>query len=465
MTARRSCSPRSPLPAFGSAPADAVVGDDHDDAAVAVAAQLDARPRRIRVARDVGQRLRHDEVGGRLDRRRQAAVDRALHVDRDRRAVGERGDCGIQAAAREDRRMDAAGELAQLAQRGLEPHREPVDQRSGLGVGDRGAQHAQLEGEGQELLLGAVVEVALDAPAGLVGGLDDAQRATRAGPPRARAGRPSGARCRWPATTPPRRPRRARGSCPARRRGRSPPPRRPSCSTAVHARPDPGSGSATGMAGLVDERLAVGQPVGDRHRAVAEALGQQLAHRPAGRGAGRQQRAADRAQHGVERVERRDRRAPPPPGPARAGRVRGPGRGARGPGSRSCPGRRRPARRGSGSRPAAPAARARRCTGRRSAAAWWPAARPSATARGRRACSSERRHGLPVVAAPAGTGGMWGPRKRLAARRSSRTSRRQAAAAPSSSGSPIQATLSAAPRTSASTESAPRIAIGTLTTR
>ena len=76
--------------------------------------------------------------------------------------------------------------------------------------------------------------------------------------------------------------------------------------------------------------------------------------------------------------------------------------------------------------------------------------------------SSERRHGLPAVATPPGTGGMWVPRKLLAARRSRRTSRRQAAAAPSSSGRPIQATLSAAPMTSASTESAPRIAIGTL---
>ena len=71
--------------------------------------------------------------------------------------------------------------------------------------------------------------------------------------------------------------------------------------------------------------------------------------------------------------------------------------------------------------------------------------------------SSERRHGLPAVGTAPGTGGMWVPRKRLAARRSSRTSRRQAAAAPSRSGSPIQTTLSAAPSASASTEIAPRI--------
>ena len=79
--------------------------------------------------------------------------------------------------------------------------------------------------------------------------------------------------------------------------------------------------------------------------------------------------------------------------------------------------------------------------------------------------SSERRHGLPVVVGARRHGRDVEAQERLAARRSSRTRRRQAAAAPSSSGSPIQATLSAAPRTSASTASAPRIAIGTLTTR
>ena len=77
--------------------------------------------------------------------------------------------------------------------------------------------------------------------------------------------------------------------------------RRPSRSTAVHARPEPGSGSSTGRPCSSTNALAVGQPVGDRDAAVAEALGQQLAHRPGRRRARREHRVGDRAQHAVER--------------------------------------------------------------------------------------------------------------------------------------------------------------------
>ena len=74
--------------------------------------------------------------------------------------------------------------------------------------------------------------------------------------------------------------------------------RRDAAAVALDRRPRaPGArlGQVDRAAGLVDERLAVGQPVGDRQRAVAEALGQHLAHRPARRRARGQQRARRRA--------------------------------------------------------------------------------------------------------------------------------------------------------------------------
>jgi len=55
--------------------------------------------------------------------------------------------------------------------------------------------------------------------------------------------------------------------------------------------------------GLVDEHPALGEPVGDRHRVVAEARREHLAHRSAGDAAGREQRRRDRAQQRAQRVE------------------------------------------------------------------------------------------------------------------------------------------------------------------
>ena len=57
--------------------------------------------------------------------------------------------------------------------------------------------------------------------------------------------------------------------------------RTPPRSTAVQVRPEPGVGQLDLAARVVDEDLPLRQPVGDRQRAVAEPLGQQLAHRPA----------------------------------------------------------------------------------------------------------------------------------------------------------------------------------------
>ena len=221
--ARRSCRPRSPLPAVEVGAADAVVGDAHDHGVAVAAHARHARLRRLRVARDVGQRLGHDEVGGRLDRRGEPLVDRA----RRRGRAPARARPATSIAGARPRSVRIAGWMPRAssrssAERGGQPLGEPVDQRRRPRDRDRERRSAQLERERDELLLGAVVEVALDPPARGVGRLDDAQARDAQLLHAARAGRPSGARCRWPATTPPRPRAPARGWCPARRRGRSP---------------------------------------------------------------------------------------------------------------------------------------------------------------------------------------------------------------------------------------------------
>ena len=154
--------------------ADAVVGD-HD---------LDARRPRggsctrascgPRVAGDVGQRLGGDEVGGRLDLRRGPLVELDVDLDRQRHAVGEPLHGRPEPAVGEDRGVDAARELAQLGERDGELVGELLDHRHEVGVLHPRAQQPQVERERDELLLGAVVQVALQPPARGVGGLHDA---------------------------------------------------------------------------------------------------------------------------------------------------------------------------------------------------------------------------------------------------------------------------------------------------
>ena len=332
------------------------------------------------------------------------------------------------------------------------------------------AQHAQLERERDELLLGAVVEVALDAPAGLVGGLDDPQaRHAQLLHARAQVGLQAlvvdGQRRRRRGGL-----RRARGSCPAPRRGRSPRRGARRCSTAVHARPDPGSGSATGWPASSTKRLAVGQPVGDRHRAVAEALGQQLAHRPARRGARAPAARAPIVHSTRVRARRASRSRSTAAGrrPARAGRGRAPGPSApRARSSRSSP------------RPPTPCTPRLRISASSASGHERDDAQPGDQQRlggqqrdhppqrrgrrGRRASAATgcppSRHAPRHAAGCACPGSGW-PRAGRAARAAGRRPRRPAAAAARSRRRSARRRA-----TSASTASAPRIAIGTLTTR
>ena len=73
--------------------------------------------------------------------------------------------------------MEPAGELAELFERELEVFADAVEHRfRGRRVVVQGfLGHAQVEGEGDEALLGAVVEVAFESPPLGVGGVHDAR--------------------------------------------------------------------------------------------------------------------------------------------------------------------------------------------------------------------------------------------------------------------------------------------------
>ena len=183
-------------------PAQAAAGLDVG-AADAVVARPRRSPRRprgcrstttfsgLRVLGDVGQRLGDHEVGGRLDRRRRRSSIDDVDLDRHRRALRR----ARRSAGTRPRSVRIAGWMPRAssrssAQRGRELLRQRVDVCGRrLGVVERALEQAQLERERDELLLGAVVEVALDAPARVRRRPRRCAGATRAAPRRARAGR------------------------------------------------------------------------------------------------------------------------------------------------------------------------------------------------------------------------------------------------------------------------------------
>ena len=124
---------------------------------------------------DVGQRLGDHVVGGDLDRLGQPPRHLHVEADGDGGAAGQRPERRAQPALGEDRRVDAAGDLAQLLQHVVhlgDRALQPLGQLAGSGRRRR-LRLPQLQGEGDQPLLGAVVQIALDAPARLVGGGHD----------------------------------------------------------------------------------------------------------------------------------------------------------------------------------------------------------------------------------------------------------------------------------------------------
>ena len=114
--ASRSASPIRPLPPRRAPPTPS--------SRTSIPSVPSSKARRDRgapgasVLGDVGQRLGDDEVGGRLDRRRQPAHGHVV-LDRHRHPRRQRLHARAQPALREHRREDAVRELAQLGVRPL----------------------------------------------------------------------------------------------------------------------------------------------------------------------------------------------------------------------------------------------------------------------------------------------------------------------------------------------------------
>ena len=170
----RSASPRSPEPFAGSAPPlpSSVISTISVPLSRLTSTVADSR---LGVLGDVGQALGDEVVGGDLDLRRRALGEVDVERDADRRAGGERLQRHRQAVVAQDRGVDAARDLAQLLQRGVElargqvsAARPPCCRRARLP-----AIRRRTTRERDEPLLRAVVEVALELAAGGVAGFDD----------------------------------------------------------------------------------------------------------------------------------------------------------------------------------------------------------------------------------------------------------------------------------------------------
>ena len=121
------------------------------------------------MAGDVGERLGDHEVGRALHRGGRPLGHVDVEHDGDRRAGDHRRQSGVEAPVLEDDGVDASHQVADLAEGGL---------RLLVGLGDEGLAPlgiglqalpgmAEVHRQGDEALLGAVVEVPLDpAPLG-----------------------------------------------------------------------------------------------------------------------------------------------------------------------------------------------------------------------------------------------------------------------------------------------------------
>ena len=267
----------------------AVVGDDHDDLAAAAA---DVHGSRCGSRRSVTTLVSASAITkyAAASTGAGSSSSRSTGVDVQRRAGHERVDGGADAALGEERRMDAAGELTQLGQRDRELLADLVDRAGEPAVAQPRLQHPQVQGERDELLLGAVVEVALDPPARVVGGLDDPQ-------PRDAQLLHAGAQLGLQALVVDRQPRGGAAAVTSSGEASSSASwtiaatRTPSWSTAVQVRPEPGSGSSTGRPRR-RRRSRARAASSDVQRAVAEPLGEHLAHRPCSAARGRSSRGA-----------------------------------------------------------------------------------------------------------------------------------------------------------------------------
>ena len=151
--------------------ATATVVADFDQERVASLADRHPRAAGAGITHHVRQRLGHDEVCGRFDGGMETAVD-DVGNHRNRRPFRERIDRRGEPRFREDRRVDATGESADLSDRGLQLGRGRVEQSGRFRR--RLLRDLEPHRERDEALLGTIMEVALDAPSLRIGRLHDA---------------------------------------------------------------------------------------------------------------------------------------------------------------------------------------------------------------------------------------------------------------------------------------------------
>jgi hypothetical protein len=163
--ARRSASPRRPLPS-GRAPPIPSSRTLTASVPASIRAVPSACPARACLA--TGQSFRDQEVGGRLDRRGEPAHGH-VDLDRHRHPRGQRLHSRVQTAVGEDRRQDAVRELAQLGRRLLGVP-ERLGQQAVVLLALLGALGRLQRDDGvDQKLVSAVVQIANHAPALLVG--------------------------------------------------------------------------------------------------------------------------------------------------------------------------------------------------------------------------------------------------------------------------------------------------------
>jgi hypothetical protein len=99
---------------------------------------------------DVGQGLGHHEVRRRLHRLGRPPVELHIHFHRHRATVRQSGDCRVESAVAQDRRVDAPDEVADVGQSALRlPVRLLDELPGGYGI-DRHLLpgHAEVHGQG-----------------------------------------------------------------------------------------------------------------------------------------------------------------------------------------------------------------------------------------------------------------------------------------------------------------------------
>ena len=123
----------------------------------------------------VGQCLGDDVVGADLDLLGQPFLDAQVELNRDRRAAGHRPQRRPEAALGQDRRVNAARQIAQLLKcaaclldGAVQSHPKLARVRRHLRL-----CHPKLQRQRHKPLLGTVVQVTFDLAAGLVGGGHD----------------------------------------------------------------------------------------------------------------------------------------------------------------------------------------------------------------------------------------------------------------------------------------------------